>query len=674
MRRGIDPRDVLNSLHGNNRSISEFFAEEVFSSLPEDIRQFLTQTSILDRFNAALCESLTGRHDASYLLRTVDARGLFLQHLDEEHQWFRYHHLFEAFLKRRVQELVPAALRELHQRASRWFWEADLPAEAIAHALSAGEPELAAVQLERRCLELTYVGKLRLVAKFAAEIPVAILARYPALLLTIAWLKTRALEVKEAAQLIADAATRLDQIQAGCEQPPTELRKLRYLLLHQQMVLAAACDNMNEIEVHCERLITDFPDEQQPYLCATIYGHLMAVRRQQFRIAEGERLVAFAAGALRRSIYVPAAVGLQGCHGPLLMVAGKPDQAERVLLQGREEGIRYSGPRSSTTAFCSLPLAEIAYDAGNLGRAQQLIDESWSSALSFGYAEQLMSAFLTQAKLFLARGNGAEALRILDQGMAIAVDRKLDRLALAITAERVRQMVGAGAVEDALQCVAAVGLPVSSPPTPPGSLTARDELRAIIWVRIVLACGRYAEGLSTARYWRNFCLAHSVVRSLFQWNLLLARLYALSGNARAAQRALQDALVNDTARLWARSFLDEGPSMRTLLEAKLTAEQCSGCPSDPLLQNLLQGFGGYSAASLMPAAEPEDIALGTLNMREREILGLVGAGLRNREVAARLGTTEGTIKWYLQQVYDKIGTRRRHQAVERARKFGLIVH
>jgi LuxR family maltose regulon positive regulatory protein len=34
--------------------------------------------------------------------------------------------------------------------------------------------------------------------------------------------------------------------------------------------------------------------------------------------------------------------------------------------------------------------------------------------------------------------------------------------------------------------------------------------------------------------------------------------------------------------------------------------------------------------------------------------------------------TEGTIKWYLQQVYDKIGTRRRQRAVERARQFGLI--
>ena len=50
----------------------------------------------------------------------------------------------------------------------------------------------------------------------------------------------------------------------------------------------------------------------------------------------------------------------------------------------------------------------------------------------------------------------------------------------------------------------------------------------------------------------------------------------------------------------------------------------------------------------------------------------MGSGMRNREVAQKLGMTEGSVKWYMQQVYDKIGTRRRLQAVERARRFGMI--
>jgi RNA polymerase sigma factor (sigma-70 family) len=63
---------------------------------------------------------------------------------------------------------------------------------------------------------------------------------------------------------------------------------------------------------------------------------------------------------------------------------------------------------------------------------------------------------------------------------------------------------------------------------------------------------------------------------------------------------------------------------------------------------------------------------GHLSPKEREILSLVGAGMSNREVAEHIGVTEGTVKWYLQRVYDKVGTRRRQQAVQRARQFGLI--
>ena len=43
-----------------------------------------------------------------------------------------------------------------------------------------------------------------------------------------------------------------------------------------------------------------------------------------------------------------------------------------------------------------------------------------------------------------------------------------------------------------------------------------------------------------------------------------------------------------------------------------------------------------------------------------------------REIGDRLGLTEGTVKWYMQQIYDKLGVRRRPQAVIRARQFGIL--
>jgi LuxR family maltose regulon positive regulatory protein len=61
-----------------------------------------------------------------------------------------------------------------------------------------------------------------------------------------------------------------------------------------------------------------------------------------------------------------------------------------------------------------------------------------------------------------------------------------------------------------------------------------------------------------------------------------------------------------------------------------------------------------------------------LSQTEIRVLSMAGSGMRNCDVGARLGMTEGSVKWCLQQIYDKIGVRKRSQAVDRARRLGLI--
>lgn len=97
-------------------------------------------------------------------------------------------------------------------------------------------------------------------------------------------------------------------------------------------------------------------------------------------------------------------------------------------------------------------------------------------------------------------------------------------------------------------------------------------------------------------------------------------------------------------------------------------------PTDAFAAELLALLDGNERSGrAAPADATNDEGLhGRFSDRERKILSLVASCLRNKKVTERLGMTEGTIKWYLQQVYDKIGARRRQRAVERARQFGLI--
>jgi NarL family two-component system response regulator LiaR len=58
--------------------------------------------------------------------------------------------------------------------------------------------------------------------------------------------------------------------------------------------------------------------------------------------------------------------------------------------------------------------------------------------------------------------------------------------------------------------------------------------------------------------------------------------------------------------------------------------------------------------------------------RELEILGLIAAGLSNREIAGRLFVSENTVKTHSSRVFDKLGAKRRTQAVQLGKELGLI--
>jgi two-component system, NarL family, response regulator LiaR len=61
-----------------------------------------------------------------------------------------------------------------------------------------------------------------------------------------------------------------------------------------------------------------------------------------------------------------------------------------------------------------------------------------------------------------------------------------------------------------------------------------------------------------------------------------------------------------------------------------------------------------------------------LTPREIEILGLIASGLSNREIAARLFVSENTVKTHSKRLFDKLGAKRRTQAVQFGKAAGLI--
>ncbi len=133
------PGTFVRRFDGDNRLVVDFLAEEVLSRQPDEIRQFLVRTSILSRFCAPLCDAVTGSAGAAGIIEMLERENLFLVPLDDNRQWYRYHHLFAQLLRSQLAWTEPGIAAALHERASAWHRRSGSIEEAVSHALAADD-------------------------------------------------------------------------------------------------------------------------------------------------------------------------------------------------------------------------------------------------------------------------------------------------------------------------------------------------------------------------------------------------------------------------------------------------------------------------------------------------------------------------------------------------------
>ena len=99
LRGRADAGAFIAAFAGDDRYIVDYLAEEVLDRQPPQVRDFLLQTSILDRLSGPLCEAVTGNTESQDMLEHLDRANLFLVPLDDTRRWYRYHHLFAEVLR-----------------------------------------------------------------------------------------------------------------------------------------------------------------------------------------------------------------------------------------------------------------------------------------------------------------------------------------------------------------------------------------------------------------------------------------------------------------------------------------------------------------------------------------------------------------------------------------------
>ncbi|MEK2607915.1 LuxR C-terminal-related transcriptional regulator [Pseudomonas shirazensis] len=666
-----------------------FFREEVFDTQATAIQDLLLSCSVLEQIDFAACDALRKSEGSAALLRFCAANDLFLQQDVRQPNSYRLHPLFRKFLAQQLLESSQQTLKNLHLSASEHFLLHNQLFKAYRHALQSNDAEHAAKIVDDNIIvffETSNDDAWRLVE----QLPRHVMNRYPRILLGQAWSMLHLWKFETAKGLLRIAREYLGTDEARHRYGDNGLRILRQELLHREAMLSMMVDDTHLLETQALALIDKY-SEAHPIMRASVYNALLYAHRERFKLDEIEHLSYLAEEHLKLGDSKLSSVVQAALIGPARFMAGQTQQVVNDLRNALKIAEGITGVGSPYATILALPLAEVHYERNELAEARELLTTYLPLVEYEGFIDQTISGWLTAVKLACHDDNYGEAFALLDKADQAARQHGFERLRYCALAERMRLLLALGDQKEVLRLGRMNGLIGQLDHVRPASrVTTRDEARAFCCVRVAIAQGRLNDAIELCRVWQRFLHQADAVRNCLRWEVLHAHLLLLSGNDKGAQRGLKKSFETAARRRFVRTFVDEKAWLGGLLDSMdhMHVTLATSVQVDDFIEELnvlCRGAEVFNAPERQPqtpsSALPlsselptlsSDAVSGVLNSREIEILHLVHGGLRNKEIGRRLNITEGCVKWYMQQIFDKIGVRRRSQAVSRARQFGVI--
>jgi LuxR family maltose regulon positive regulatory protein len=663
LRGGEDDASPVEVLEGSARHVFDYLADEVLSRQPEEVREFLLKTSVVETLNASLCEALTDTTDGQKMLERLNRDNLFVVPLDEGGRYYRYHHLFAAFLRERLRREHPDLILELHHRAGLWEEADGCLSGAIEHALAAEDFERAAGLIEEETgVRRTYVDA-SLLLRWLGTLPQQLVRHRPQLSLLYAWALVHSGGLEEAERRLRDTEEGLG-LDAGAS--TAGLSDKERTMLGEICIIRARMAAMLEdaplTKEFCD-LALDLLPEDELQLRSDVALDLGHANCSVGDIEAASEAFAAAAATGREADDLRTALFALRYQASLEISRGQLRKAEDLLLDGKR--LAESRPEGvpSVAGMIHTGIGELLYERGELDKAQRLLETGIEHGRRSGEAKILVYGYVNLARVLMALGDaeGAHSL-IWEAG------RLTPRWPL-IWAWQARFYLAQGDVQSAVRWAREYG-------TTQDYLSYPRHFERITMARVLLGEGRTDETLNFLD--RLLEDAVSDDRTAHEIELLILRALALNGrgDTEGALHSLKRALALAEPEGFVRLFVDEGPPMAALLERLIRKSHDDGTYSvapDGYAGSLLEHFAleappssnGGSRRSPAPGFEP-------LSEREIEVLELVAAGLSNAEIAGELYLSVGTVKAHVHHIFGKLLVRNRSQAVARARELRLL--
>ena len=655
------------SLGGEEHFVMDFLLEEILLQLPAPIREFLIRTAILNRFCSPLCDAImppgVSTGNSRKMLDWLQKKALFIIALDKNKKWFRYHHLFQELLLRRLEnEVTSEGIATLHHHAMTWFEEQDSIEEAIYHALQGQDTGAAVALVTRYRHNLMDREQWHRLDNWIKLLPARVVENKPELLVLKAWIYETQSRDEEMIRTLDNAE---DQIQASPDGPSVYCRLQGEIDTLRARQYWAMNDSKN-VSLYTDQALKKLePEANYVYGGAMIMqamAHQMNGHPQDANqiLVRAFQLEHQAFSIYKYRIFTALCVinWLQADYGELRQIAG-----EYLRLTQNQD-------RPESESFARYFLGIALYQLNRLEEARSVLLPLVEKGHILNALTDVHGVFaLGFIHFALGESNKAEDIinglsaRIMDQqNIGILGQVKAFRAALALRKGGKSKAV---AWADRFHR------------EKPGAMWRflTPEL-IFIQVRIIQNDpeGREEAGASLSRL-NDICRSTHNTNGLIEVLALQALLLEQDGHLAKALATMQEALTLAQPGGGIRNFLDLGPSIARLL-LHLVAEKRVAPYIGKVLSAFrasgIQSLTAVQASSTGPSASHIEHPWELLTTRETEILLLLPQRLRNKEIAEKLFISPYTVKKHITNIFLKLDVQTRREAINKAIGLGML--
>ena len=643
-----DSTQFIRSFTGSHHYVMDYLVEEVLQQQPESIKDFLFSTSILDRMCGPLCEAVTlgVKGSGQKILEILERANLFVIPLDNERQWYRYHHLFSDLLRHRLvknfalqEEDADKYINDLHIRASKWYEENGFAFEAFRHAAAGNNTERAQRLIGGKSIPRHFSGTVTAILNWLGSLPETEFNDRPSLwLLYASTLLTngQTTGVEEKLQFAEEALKNVEK--------ERESRMIIGRIASARATLALTRYDISSMIAESRRALKYLHPKKFSLRSsanwALGYGYMFQGDRSSACQVFTE---AISLSQKSRDIFteILATIGLGTVQEADNLLYQAVETYQHVLQLASEQPLQIVNE-------AYLGLARILYEWNDLEAAEEHGRLSLQLALEYNKViDRFIICEIFLARLKLARRDVDGAVVILDEARQTARQKNFIHRIPEIAAAQVLTSLARGNISDASYLAQKHELPISQ-------------------ARVHLAQGDTSSALEVLGRWHQQVEEKDLKDEQLKVMILQAVAHHVGGDKDQAMQLLYGALVLAEPGNFIRIFVDEGLPMAELLSDAITQGMMPGYISKLLavFETEEQKYAGESSPSSQPLIEP-------LSKRELEVLNLIAQGLSNREISERLFLALSSVKGHNRKIFAKLQVQRRTEAVARARELGL---